>query len=53
VSLEEAKQNLEKTDWRIREAIVMLKRGCSLAEAETLLVKHDNRVREAIADNLS
>jgi N-acetylmuramic acid 6-phosphate etherase len=50
VSLEEAKQSLEKTDWRIREAIVMLKRGCDLAEAETLLVKHDNRVRDAVAD---
>jgi N-acetylmuramic acid 6-phosphate etherase len=50
VSLEIAKQTLEKTNWRIREAIVMLKRECGLAEAENLLAKHNNRVRDAIAD---
>jgi N-acetylmuramic acid 6-phosphate etherase len=50
VSIAEAKESLEKTNWRMREAIVMLKRKCSLPQAETLLAKHNNRVRDALAD---
>jgi N-acetylmuramic acid 6-phosphate etherase len=50
VSLETARESLEKAQWRIREAIVMVKRGCSLAEAESLLAKHNNRVRDALVD---
>jgi N-acetylmuramic acid 6-phosphate etherase len=50
VSSAEAKESLEKTNWRMREAIVMLKRKCSLPQAETLLAKHNNRVRDALAD---
>jgi N-acetylmuramic acid 6-phosphate etherase len=50
VSSTEARESLEKTSWRIREAIVMIKRGCSLPQAETLLAKHNNRVRDALAD---
>jgi N-acetylmuramic acid 6-phosphate etherase len=50
VDLERARAALESTNWRIREAIVMLLTGQALREAEVLLERHGNRVREAVAE---
>lgn len=44
----QAQKALEKTQGRIREAIVMLKKNISLQEAETLLKRHHNRVRDTL-----
>lgn len=44
----EARQALEEVGGNIREAIVMLQTGCSLAQAQRSLHTHHNRVREAI-----
>jgi N-acetylmuramic acid 6-phosphate etherase len=48
VSDAEARASLEKTDWRMREAIVILKASVSLSEAEERLERHQNRVRDAL-----
>jgi N-acetylmuramic acid 6-phosphate etherase len=52
VSSRKARDILEETNWRMREAIVMLERSCSLAEAEVLLAKHNNRVRDALSEKV-
>ena len=44
----QAQQALEKSQGRIREAIVMLKKNVNLQEAERLLALHHNRVRDAL-----
>lgn len=43
-----AREVLEQTNWRVREAIVMLKTGVNAKTAEKLLESSHNRVREAI-----
>ncbi len=45
-----AQQALERSQGRIREAIVMLKKNISLQDAEGLLAFHQNRVRDALED---
>lgn len=49
VSPEAAREALEQSGWRIREAIVMLRAGLPAAAAERLLMAHGQRVREALA----
>jgi N-acetylmuramic acid 6-phosphate etherase len=44
----QAREILEQTDWRIREAIVMLKAGVDVKTAETELLHQGQRVRDAI-----
>ncbi len=48
VSDADARASLEKSNWRMREAIVMLKASVDLNEAEKRLERHQNRVRDAI-----
>jgi N-acetylmuramic acid 6-phosphate etherase len=43
-----ARRTLERSQWRMREAIVMLKTGRSLGEAEKVLAQHHGRVRQSI-----
>ena len=44
----QAQQALEKSQGRIREAIVMLKKNVNLQEAERLLALHHNRLRDVL-----
>lgn len=48
VSYSTAEQTLEKTQYQVKPAIVMIKTGVSFAEANTLLEEADGFVRQAI-----
>lgn len=50
VPVAEAQAALEKADWQMREAIVMLKAGVSLTEAKAKLEVSGNRVRDALKE---
>lgn len=46
---ESAHLALRATDWKIREAILVIERGVSAERAAELLVEHGDRVRDALA----
>lgn len=47
---DKALETLERADWQIREAIVMLKTQLSFEEARASLVKYNNRVRDVLKE---
>ncbi len=49
VDAETAREALEQTDWRLREAIVMVRSGISAERAEALVNAHGGRVRAALS----
>lgn len=50
ITPERARASLEQSQWRIREAIIMVKANVSVEQAEVLLKKHHNRVREVLKE---
>lgn len=45
-----ARHALESAGGKVRTAIVMAAKGCSLPEAESLLSRHDNHLRQVLGD---